>query len=409
MVSKSGLKAGDYSYPITLLAGGSTSIKVAATGQNGGIDTEVKTLFVDQVPLTANWKVKPLAVVTKQPDSLQILVSAKLLATNDLLKALVFKRNGVKVATSLSVRAKNDTVYEVYGLRNASALAGNYELVIDLAKLSKYSSGKTGTGQLATTWEVSATNKAPVANAGTDINVSKSGFVLLDASASSDPDGDQLAYQWVAPEGIILIDATKAKAQFVATSAHNGKSYSILLIVKDGSEFSTDLVNVTVNITGQIKYFADKDGDGFGIDSDFVLSDTLPKGYVEVGGDCNNLDLTIYPGALELMDGKDNDCDAAIDEDSLSVGMEDSYLNERFELIAYPSPAIQQFNVVVESFGWTGKVTLLVSDEFGRLIETIENASTGQNIVLGKNYPQGLYIIQAISGDKRKTVKIIKL
>jgi len=54
--------------------------------------------------------------------------------------------------------------------------------------------------------------------------------------------------------------------------------------------------------------YEDADGDGVGGD----LSHTgcaLPDGYVWATGDCDDDDATVTPGASEIADGKDNDCD----------------------------------------------------------------------------------------------------
>ena len=42
-------------------------------------------------------------------------------------------------------------------------------------------------------------------------------------------------------------------------------------------------------------------------------------GYSADQGDCDNTDATVYPGAVELCDGKDNDCDGEVDEDCTSM------------------------------------------------------------------------------------------
>ncbi len=58
-----------------------------------------------------------------------------------------------------------------------------------------------------------------------------------------------------------------------------------------------------------ISYYQDTDGDGFGVDS--VTSERCypPPGFALASGDCDDTDADTYPGAVEICDGKDNDCD----------------------------------------------------------------------------------------------------
>ena len=61
-------------------------------------------------------------------------------------------------------------------------------------------------------------------------------------------------------------------------------------------------------------YYLDNDGDGFGNPTSPVVSDSPPIGYVTDNTDCDDNDLTVNPGAAEVLDNKDNDCDGQIDE-----------------------------------------------------------------------------------------------
>jgi hypothetical protein len=66
-----------------------------------------------------------------------------------------------------------------------------------------------------------------------------------------------------------------------------------------------------------MSYYIDQDGDGYGTtDPGYpVRKDCVPVlGYATVSGDCNDFVADVHPGAPELCDGKDNDCNGQIDD-----------------------------------------------------------------------------------------------
>lgn len=75
-------------------------------------------------------------------------------------------------------------------------------------------------------------NDAPIADAGPDQIGIPAGQVVLDGSASFDPDGDPITYQWtqIAGNSVALTGANTSRATFTATE---GATYSFRLTVKD--------------------------------------------------------------------------------------------------------------------------------------------------------------------------------
>lgn len=71
--------------------------------------------------------------------------------------------------------------------------------------------------------------------------------------------------------------------------------------------------------TGSVWYL-DADGDGYG-DPNQSISDGCNGAsfLVAVSGDCDNEDANINPGAIEVCNGKDDDCDGATDDDDDSL------------------------------------------------------------------------------------------
>ena len=61
-------------------------------------------------------------------------------------------------------------------------------------------------------------------------------------------------------------------------------------------------------------YYLDSDGDGVGSGSS-IQGCTPPGGYAEPSGDCDDTNAAVRPGAPEVCDGFDNDCDGFVDVD----------------------------------------------------------------------------------------------
>ncbi|HET6557060.1 MAG TPA: leucine-rich repeat protein [Prolixibacteraceae bacterium] len=99
---------------------------------------------------------------------------------------------------------------------------------------------------------VNNVNKAPVAHAGADQTVNENTLVTLDGSASFDPDGHTLNYEWITPNGIILSSRYSSKATFTAQDVFSDTMFTFYLRVYDGYSYQTDTVVITVKHVNKI-------------------------------------------------------------------------------------------------------------------------------------------------------------
>ncbi|MES2641597.1 MAG: MopE-related protein [Myxococcota bacterium] len=72
--------------------------------------------------------------------------------------------------------------------------------------------------------------------------------------------------------------------------------------------------------TGSSTWYRDVDADGYGVSTTTTVSCDMPSGYTDEIEDCDDGDSTSNPGASELDDGVDNDCDGLSDEDFIAMG-----------------------------------------------------------------------------------------
>ena len=92
------------------------------------------------------------------------------------------------------------------------------------------------------------TNIPPVANAGADqTTISRAEDIVLDGSASTDPNGDILSYRWTSLNGTSISDDRAIKPSINIPNVREGSStYAFELRVSDGLSSNTDITYVTV-------------------------------------------------------------------------------------------------------------------------------------------------------------------
>lgn len=100
-------------------------------------------------------------------------------------------------------------------------------------------------------------------------------------------------------------------------------------------------------------YYEDADGDGFGNPAVSQVACSQPTGYVLNNMDCDDTRSAVYPGALEICDGLDNNCDGQIDVELLTTG-----------LVAY-YPFNGNANDLIGSLNGTVNGATLTADRFG--------------------------------------------
>ena len=96
----------------------------------------------------------------------------------------------------------------------------------------------------------------------------------------------------------------------------------------DGIVGSDDCDDTDPAIGAKVDAHRDQDGDGYGRPMVAFQACTLPSGFVDNGDDCRDNNAAINPGAPEILDGMDNDCDGIINEETIAYDDDGDGLSE---------------------------------------------------------------------------------
>jgi hypothetical protein len=174
----------------------------------------------------------------------------------------------------------------------ASASGGFSDITCETATFSALSS-TTGTGY----WIVVANN----ATAPTEMEIK---------------DGVDYGSVTVVASGSGAVTAN-VEVPFYVTGMTEGSPYRLYYVVEDNTPAFSAIASAFLLTKPFTTWYADSDGDGYGSAAVSIQACSEPNilaGYSLNNTDCNDGNSDVYPGALEICDGLDNNCNGLTDD-----------------------------------------------------------------------------------------------
>jgi hypothetical protein len=145
--------------------------------------------------------------------------------------------------------------------------------------------------------------------------------------------------------------------------------------------------------------YQDADGDNYGNPLVDSLACDLPSGYILDNTDCDDTNTDIHPGAEEVLNGLDDDCDQVADE-----GLSTDNLNNIVCTI-FPNPAFDIINIVSNING-NGRYEIISAT--GQILLMGDWGASNNSISIF-NLPAGAYTVRLSFNDSVKSVILIKI
>lgn len=136
-----------------------------------------------------------------------------------------------------------------------------------------------------------------------------------------DADGDGFG-----TEDVYVYDCAPGEGYVANTEDCNDANPSISPLANEICDNIDNDCNGEVDDGVGTVWYIDTDGDQVGDINGFVYSCEQPNGYAPIFGDCDDIDSVTFPGADELCDDVDNDCDGEVDE--LGATNEDTWYQD---------------------------------------------------------------------------------
>lgn len=138
-----------------------------------------------------------------------------------------------------------------------------------------------------------------------------------------------------------------------------------------------------------LTFYVDSDGDDYGNPDISVTACEAPVNYVSDNTDCDDTNGAVYPGATEVANGIDDDCDNDIDEglDAIHNITASSAIN------IYPSPAAEQFTIELVNTVFADQINgLEIYTAAGQMVYSDAGLNTGLVNINSSAYSAGMYV-----------------
>lgn len=247
---------GNISKSLVLLSGGNTALVVFANDIYGNEVSVSLNLNIDEAALTGSWLWNNGSAQSTHPDSIYFEFGVPVADEGnvpDSIFGLLINNNSFELPQLRFIR-KSETSYLLTGLEYLDDQYSTFKVFVNTSHFHKNLSGRSGSDVVTTSWYIPDPNRSPFADAGPDLVIKDLGSVTLDASASSDPDGDALYYKWLPLDNVELNDSNAIYPSFELGEEHVGQLLSFLLTVSDGKKTSSDIARVFVELDDIIVY-----------------------------------------------------------------------------------------------------------------------------------------------------------